>query len=61
MTKKVILNHECPYRSKVAETYYCEHPSLKIRYCSWVHGAATNCPITTEELRSLKIKKIIKK
>ena len=58
MPKKiVILPDECPSHKIYGGSHYCEHPNGLSRYCNWI---PSGCPMTTEELRRLKIEKIKK-
>jgi len=51
---------ECPYRNIYGQSYYCEHPKMVSRYCTWTNDPIDYCPMTPEQLRSLKINKILK-
>lgn len=57
----VIKPFDCPYRESVSGNYYCGHPSKSRRYCSWTNETPDGCPMTYQDLRGLKLKKIIKK
>ena len=59
MSKKIlILPDDCPFRKIYGGSSYCEHKNRENRYCIWV---SINCPMSVEELRKLKITKIIKR
>jgi hypothetical protein len=57
----VIKPFDCSYRENVSGKYYCGHPSKSIRYCSWVNEPPDDCPMTYQDLRKLKLEKILKK
>ena len=59
MSKKIVIkSDECPFRSNVSGNFYCEHPSMIQRYCTWTGNPPPTCPVTTEELRKLKLLRI---
>jgi hypothetical protein len=55
----VIKPFDCPYREYVGGNYYCGHPLKVIRYCTWLNETPSGCPMTYQDLRMLKIKKLI--
>lgn len=57
----VIKPNDCPFREMVGGNYYCEHPSMTQRYCTWTNYTPANCPMTKKDLRSIKLNKILKK
>ena len=67
MAKLIITPKECAYRVLTGPKYYCEHPSMTNRYCTWTNSFPSNCPLPdgfgktldTEELLEL-VKKEIK-
>ena len=60
MPRKIVIQpSKCPFRSNVMGTYFCNHPSMSLRYCSWTDDTPDNCPMTPEMMRTLKIKKIM--
>jgi len=60
-SKKILIRpEECPFRSMISGNFYCEHPSMTQRYCTWTGKPPSTCPMTKEMLRKIKIDKIIK-
>ena len=53
MSKIITSPSQCAYRSRVGDIYFCEHPSLTNRYCTWTNDFPDMCPlpngITTKE------------
>jgi hypothetical protein len=45
MPKIITSPSQCAYRSKVGDIYFCEHPSLIHRYCTWINDFPDGCPL----------------
>lgn len=52
MEKKITKPSECPYRDCISAKYFCDHPSMKLRYCTWIDKIGQfpyGCPILEED------------
>jgi hypothetical protein len=62
MGKKSVIEKttDCPFRQNIGDAYFCNHPSMKWRYCWWlVNDIPDGCPLTEKDIRNIKIRKII--
>jgi hypothetical protein len=58
MLKEITKTSDCPFRDNVMGKFFCNHPSKKKRYCTWLNEIPYDCPMTEEMVRFFKLKKI---
>jgi hypothetical protein len=47
MFKVIASTHECAYREQVSGKYFCNHPTMTLRYCTWLSEFPHDCPLPT--------------
>jgi len=45
MSKLISNPTECGYNNEVCGKHFCDHPSCKLRHCTWTKEFPTACPL----------------